>query len=223
MIFINSDKPCLPYRSSRSVVWLSCQKKSSKFNFTLIELLAVPGVAGSSAKAKRLMRFTLIELLVVIGIIALLAAMLLPMLGTSQEQSRKTYCANNLRQIGVALSGYVSENQGRFPTAVRIGIDSSDPDSLPNILEIENREVFKCPSDLNEKYDGKSYFNRYGTCYEWNVWFNDRLIEKDKFNLSGNKLISPLMSDAEDFHNPLNKNHLYPDGHVSRKLENPVE
>lgn len=58
--------------------------------------------------------FTLIELLVVISIIALLAAILLPVLGKAKERGRQMQCAGNLRQIAVAFNNYLSENDDNF-------------------------------------------------------------------------------------------------------------
>ena len=59
--------------------------------------------------------FTLVELLVVIAIIGVLSALLLRSLGRGKAAAQSAACTSNLRQLGISLQMYVSENQSYGP------------------------------------------------------------------------------------------------------------
>lgn len=59
--------------------------------------------------------FTLIELLIVIPVIAILAALLFPVLGGAKSKAQRANCANNLRQIDLGIRLYADEFNDRSP------------------------------------------------------------------------------------------------------------
>lgn len=90
--------------------------------------------------------FTLTELLVVIGIVALLAAILLPVLASARSSGRQTQCLSNQRQLGAALLLYTQDNDGRFPR----GVAQYDPDFWDVLLlpYLKSRDVYCCPATI---------------------------------------------------------------------------
>ena len=61
------------------------------------------------------MAFTLIESLVVISVIAILAALLLPVLSAAKQNARTTKRLSNVRQIGLGMKMYASDNRDLYP------------------------------------------------------------------------------------------------------------
>jgi prepilin-type N-terminal cleavage/methylation domain-containing protein/prepilin-type processing-associated H-X9-DG protein len=59
--------------------------------------------------------FTLVELLVVVAIVGILASLVLPPLARAKTRGQSTYCANNLRQLGLALHLYASDHEDALP------------------------------------------------------------------------------------------------------------
>lgn len=82
---------------------------------------------GSSA-------FTLVEVLVVLGIIAILAALLLPVIGSMRDQGDRTACMNNLRQLYGAVSLYAADHSDALPLYHNeIGASGSPDEGTPAV------------------------------------------------------------------------------------------
>lgn len=70
---------------------------------------------------------TLVELLVVIAVVALLIAILLPAVQVVRESARKTQCANNIKQTGLATINYAAAIE-RLPSLLDVKLDNPSAD-----------------------------------------------------------------------------------------------
>jgi prepilin-type N-terminal cleavage/methylation domain-containing protein len=127
---------------------------------------------------KRSRAFTLVELLVVIGIIAILLAILLPVLSRAKEVAQRTACLNNHKQLILATRMYSDDYKGMLPFAnSNQGETSAGGWSGPgwlywrsrgNTLEehvengvlwkyLKNRRIYRCPFDLGPHKQGPTH------------------------------------------------------------------
>jgi prepilin-type N-terminal cleavage/methylation domain-containing protein len=99
--------------------------------------------------------FTLIELLVVIGIVALLAAILLPVLGRARATSHNVGCLSNLRQIMTGFQLYADRHNHHLPDPL------AAQESWESLLRpyVQSRDIYHCQADgglflnLRSSYD----------------------------------------------------------------------
>jgi prepilin-type N-terminal cleavage/methylation domain-containing protein len=124
-------------------------------------------------KADKRSGFTLIELLVAIATIAILAGMLLPVLGRAKNKAQRTACFSNLRQLGLGWQIYHQENNGFLaeaystnnPNAWVFGDMRSANDAVNEDLlrqgklypYVRDLNVYHCPTDKGASYAGKTF------------------------------------------------------------------
>ena len=91
--------------------------------------------------------FTLIELLVVISIIAVLAAILLPVFAQAREKARQATCQSNLRQIGVACFMYRQDNDEVYVAKYNCAaFDTTYPDHCASPTRLPGQNTISPPA-----------------------------------------------------------------------------
>ncbi|HEV2453353.1 MAG TPA: prepilin-type N-terminal cleavage/methylation domain-containing protein [Verrucomicrobiae bacterium] len=105
-------------------------------------------------KTKRPDGFTLIELLIVIAIIAILGAILLPVLNKAEERAKQAQCLSNLRQWGMAFQIYATDNNSGLPT------DGMSASTLPNGTPIQGGGDYCGQGNSGTPMDPYAWFNQ---------------------------------------------------------------
>jgi prepilin-type N-terminal cleavage/methylation domain-containing protein len=96
-------------------------------------------------------KFTLIELLIVIAIISILASMLIPALKNARDMAKSITCKSNLKQLGLGMTLYTSDNNGFWPkypaeTSDWTRWDGKIVDYVGYNRETHSPAIFYCPS-----------------------------------------------------------------------------
>ncbi len=121
--------------------------------------------SGLDRRQRCVRAFTIVELLVVVAMLAILAAIIFPLLSRVRETARRAQCTANLRQLGEAFSLYANDWYGYWPSPGGLVGDrsywsQSGPGGLyPYVRQRGLNSVWCCPllSDWRGKYPARSY------------------------------------------------------------------
>ena len=161
--------------------------------------------------------FTLTELLIVISIIGVLGGVAYPLANKVKKRAQGVACMSKLRNMGIGLEGYLSENNQVMPPLF-LGRNSKNEDA--DVLEVlllpylgNDEFAFKCPSD-------HEHFEKSGSSYFWNENLSN--IRSTRLTFLGadvDRSVIPLIFDKEAYHGDKNGvNFLYADQSISNKI-----
>jgi len=167
--------------------------------------------------------YTALEILVVVAVMIMLAAIFIPTFKTVRNRSKQALCANNLRQLGMAISMYVQDDKlERFPGFNVTFLDIRElPGVLYPYLGEKNQnvywsgelEIFRCPSNQNTS-NMALRTDASGNIIDYK--YNPNLFNKPTSQVVDNPMWTTVLYDylPEDSIHSGGTNFLFADGHV---------
>jgi prepilin-type N-terminal cleavage/methylation domain-containing protein len=136
--------------------------------------------------------FTLVELMVVIAIIAVLAAIAIPVFSRTRENARQTRCRANLHSIAVALRTYMTEWEG-FPLPYDPVTGEGGITQLSLSGYLSSTKVLRCPDDSTTvaNYNDANGLTGGGNAWDENK-FSDRYCSYNQLIGSGVAVTYPI-------------------------------
>lgn len=190
--------------------------------------------------------FTLLELLLVIAVIVILASLLLPALSSAKERTRTIACAQQLKQIGLAVHMYANDNNGwkpQDPQVANFGMLGRDNSTwgrcVPSLIVINGylgpnttiaMNFFKCPldefwwyhRDLTTTAPGGRYISYYYYCVYPGYWGLSEKYSRNRITDNPGAMIFsdtfPMQGQVIYNHKKRNCNILYLGGYVKNLI-----
>lgn len=166
---------------------------------------------GDTKMKRQRAGFTLIELLVVIAIIAILAAILFPVMTAAKERANQTKCLSNMRQLATAIRQYVDDNNGYTPLAYPEQGNTHDWEGFTNCGQsanvqlgglypyVRNTRIFRCPTEKRKGWSTSYSMNCLLSTFSGSTGVVGK--RNIKFEVATTGIASKVMLLLEEEHN----------------------
>ena len=174
------------------------------------------GTHPETSRRRAVPGFTLIEMLAVLAVIALLAALILPVAFNTLDTARRGACRGHLHGLGITFRLHLNDHGGIMPVAAAMpSLALNDEPSIAEVLSsyVDDPRTFRCPAD-----NGRNYFESEGSSYQYVTTLGGRTVSESFLSRHFGEAKSPVLHDYEPFHGkagePGSMNYLFGDLHV---------